>query len=96
MMKRGETNIVRPSWILDSIKQTGVDSGRRRLLLPFEPKHVLRLWVLENKFLTTNSHMFFMNDRSKLDVDQNVDEFGDSFARDIDIEELRKVKSHSL
>ena len=38
--------------------------------------------------------MFFVTEKSKFDIDQNVDKFGDSFARDVSLEELRKVRHH--
>lgn len=40
--------------------------------------------------------MFFVNETSKFDIDQNVDKFGDSFTRDVSLEELSKVRSHDL
>lgn len=38
--------------------------------------------------------MFFVTEKSKFDIDQNVDKFGDSFARDVGLEELRQVRDH--
>lgn len=52
--------------------------------------------MVDNKPLIRNSHMFFVNEKSKFDFDQNVDKFGDSFARDVNVEELRKVRSHHI
>ena len=35
--------------------------------------------------------MFFTLDEDKEDIEHNVDKYGDSFARDVTIEELRTV-----
>ncbi|KAL8832435.1 MAG: hypothetical protein Q9191_000255 [Dirinaria sp. TL-2023a] len=40
LIKRGKTNIIRQSWILDCIAQTEADGNRPRMLLPLEPKHM--------------------------------------------------------
>lgn len=74
LIKRGEVDITRSSWILDCIQQTASDGGRPRMLLPLEPRH-----------------MFFTKEDSKDMIDENVDEYGDSFARDISIDELRSI-----
>ena len=52
--------------------------------------------AVDSKSLTKISHMFFVNDKSKFSIDQNVDKFGDSFARDVSLEELRKVRLHNF
>lgn len=36
--------------------------------------------------------MFFVTDKSKPEVEQSVDKYGDSFTRDVSIDELRKVR----
>ena len=74
LMKRGEVDIVRPSWILDCIQQTESDRGRPRMLLPLEPRH-----------------MFFTKEDSRDMVQSNVDEYGDSFTREVNLEELRNI-----
>lgn len=74
LMKRGELDIVRPSWILDCIQQTESDRGHPRMLLPLEPRH-----------------MFFTREDSKDLIEQNIDEYGDSFARDSSVDELRSI-----
>lgn len=51
---------------------------------------------MDNTPLTRNSHMFFATEKSNFEVDQNVDKFGDSFARDVSVEELRKVRSYDI
>lgn len=71
LQKRDERNIIRPSWLLDCVRQSEIDSGRLNFLLPLEPQHV---------FFTMSS------DAGKFD--DNVDEYGDSHAKDITSEEL--------
>ncbi|KAL4931510.1 DNA ligase (ATP) DNL4 [Aspergillus undulatus] len=40
LQKTGEFDIIRPSWILDCIRQSDIDAGFPDLLLPLEPKHM--------------------------------------------------------
>ncbi|RAH75989.1 DNA ligase [Aspergillus japonicus CBS 114.51] len=40
LQKTGEVDIVRPSWILDCIRQSEIDAGLADLLLPTEPRHM--------------------------------------------------------
>ena len=73
-IKRGESSIVRPSWIFDNIKQAGIDNDRPKLILPHEPQH-----MLHNKR------------ESEAIIQDNVDEYNDSFARDIAFDELKML-----
>lgn len=75
LIKRDERNIVRPSWLYDCVRQGELDLGRPGLLLPFEPVRHLFSTV------TSNGSKF----------DDNVDEFGDSYARDVVPEELLEM-----
>ncbi|KAK4997840.1 DNA ligase (ATP) [Elasticomyces elasticus] len=76
LVKRGERNVIRPSWILDCIAQNEVDArlGRPSLLLPFEPQH-----------------MWFTRAVDEGSFDVNIDEFGDSFARDVITADLNRI-----
>lgn len=40
LTKKNERNVVRPSWLLDCIKQSEIDYGRSSFLVPFEPRHL--------------------------------------------------------
>lgn len=40
LQKSGEQNIIRPSWLIDCVKQNEIDAGLPDLLLPFEPRYV--------------------------------------------------------
>jgi DNA ligase-4 len=72
IIKRGETNIVRPAWLFDAIKQSEIDGPHRsRFLIPFEPVH-----------------MFHLIETSREDIESNVDMYGDSYCRDITPKEL--------
>ncbi|KAI4672813.1 DNA ligase (ATP) [Alternaria triticimaculans] len=74
--KRATNNIVKPVWIQDCIRQNEIDATPLPYLLPFEP----------------NRHMFYLHDDDQLDYENNVDEHGDSYARDVaDVDEMRKL-----
>lgn len=72
--KRDKRNIIRPSWLLDCIKQNELDVGRPTLLLPLEPHHLF--------------HASAENDGK---YDDNVDEYGDSYARDVTPDQLMEL-----
>ncbi|KAF2822293.1 DNA ligase 4 [Ophiobolus disseminans] len=74
--KRETNNIVKPVWITDCIRQNEVDVGTFPYLLPFEP----------------NRHMFYLLDANQLEYEENVDELGDAYARDVaDVHEMRSL-----
>lgn len=74
LTKAGKTNIVRPSWLFDCLKQAEVDAGQPRYLLPFEP-----------------THMFFATSAAQRAISESIDEFGDSYSRDVSIDELVRI-----
>ncbi|XP_077660996.1 DNA ligase (ATP) DNL4 [Aspergillus fumigatus Af293] len=74
LQKRGDVDIIRPSWIIDCVKQNEIDAGLPDFLLPFEPRH-----------------MFFATPGKHDEVASNVDQFGDSYARDTTSEELSDI-----
>ncbi|KAI4151272.1 MAG: hypothetical protein L6R39_002069 [Caloplaca ligustica] len=74
MAKLGEVDIIRPSWILDSIKQAESEKTGPPFHLPLEPRHI-----------------FSTFDGSKQMPGNNVDSYNDSFARDVDIQELQDI-----
>ncbi|KAF2748706.1 DNA ligase 4 [Sporormia fimetaria CBS 119925] len=77
--KRDTCNIVKPVWILDCIRQAEADTASIPYMLPFE----------------ANRHMFHLKEADEGPYEQNVDEYGDSYARDLaDVEELKTVFSH--
>ncbi|KAK3703385.1 DNA ligase (ATP) [Vermiconidia calcicola] len=71
LRKDDKRNLVRPSWLIDCVKQSELDIGRPSFLLPFEPQQL---------FYTAGP------DAGKFD--DNVDEYGDSYAKDVTSEEL--------
>ncbi|CAO2651966.1 Nn.00g002490.m01.CDS01 [Neocucurbitaria sp. VM-36] len=74
--KRGTNNIVKPVWIEDCIQQNEVDVEALPYMLPFEP----------------NRHIFYLHNDDQLDFEANVDDNGDSYARDVtDVDEMRKL-----
>lgn len=74
LAKTGEVDIIRPSWIFDSIKQAQSEESAARSCLPLEPRHI-----------------YYTFDGSKQMPESNVDRYNDSFARDVDAEELRSI-----
>ncbi|KAJ5433091.1 DNA ligase 4 [Penicillium daleae] len=48
IQKSGQTNIVRPSWLIDCVKQNEKDAGLPDLLLPFEPRHMF--FTMEDQY----------------------------------------------
>jgi DNA ligase-4 len=74
--KRDSHNIVKPAWIQDCIRQHEADNGALPYMLPYEP----------------NRHMFYLLGDTQLDYEDNLDEHGDSYARDIaDVDEMRSI-----
>lgn len=76
--KRDTHNIVKPVWLQDCITQHAHDTGALPYLLPYEQ----------------DRHLFYVQDNDQLDFQPNVDEHGDSYARDIaDVHEMRRLLS---
>ncbi|KAH7380321.1 DNA ligase 4 [Phaeosphaeria sp. MPI-PUGE-AT-0046c] len=74
--KRDTNNIVKPVWIQDCIEQNEIDHDGIPYLLPYEP----------------NRHMFYLLGNDQLNYEENVDQNGDSYTRDIaDIDEMRTL-----
>ena len=75
--KGGKHDIIRPVWIYDCLQQarTATDRGLPDLLVPLEPTR----------------HIFHLLDGSRDRVERNVDRYGDSYARDTGVEELRTL-----
>lgn len=78
--KRGEKEIVTPRWVFDCIEQAQRDFSRglvpngQETVVPFEPKR----------------HLFFIPEKMEDAWTHNVDDYGDSFARDTSVDELRE------
>ena len=73
--KRGESNIVRPIWLFDCIEQSRLDTARGlpELIVPLEVER----------------HLFFTALIDEGCLGRNVDNFGDSYARNTTVEELK-------
>lgn len=95
VQKSGQTNIVRPSWLIDCVKQNEKDAGLPDLLLPFEPRYVSKIPQnsIEIMLILMNyyRHMFFTMEDQDEDIKLNVDQFMDSYARDTTVDELKEV-----
>ncbi|EON97104.1 putative dna ligase 4 protein [Phaeoacremonium minimum UCRPA7] len=66
IIKRGERDVIKPKWIIDSINQG--------YPLPFE-----------------KGHLFWATDAMAKIAENNTDQYGDSYARDAEVEELREI-----
>ncbi|KAF9630396.1 DNA ligase ATP-dependent [Lasiodiplodia theobromae] len=85
VMKKNDRSVLRPVWLLDCVKQATTDANIRRaagaadagvFLLPYEGRR----------------HLFHATDNAAIEAEDNVDKWGDSFARDVaDVKELRGV-----
>lgn len=72
IIKRGTTNLIKGAWVLDVLKQAEIDGEERK------------------KFLLPfePDHLFHTIETSTADVLKTIDDYGDSYARDIESKEL--------
>ncbi|KAG0648655.1 Polydeoxyribonucleotide synthase [Hyphodiscus hymeniophilus] len=78
LIKAGQTDIVRATWVFDAVKQSETDGLQmQRLVLPREPNHMLHI-----------------TDGSREQLEANVDEYGDSYARNVTPEELKVIMAN--
>ncbi|KAH8803174.1 DNA ligase I [Xylogone sp. PMI_703] len=75
IMKAGAKNIVKPAWILDAVRQAEIDGMDRGRLI----------------IPFEPAHMFHTTEESRGEIEGNVDEYGDSYTRDVDAAELKKI-----
>jgi DNA ligase 4 len=75
LIKSGHTNVIKPSWILDAVEQAEIDGPTRQ------------------RFLVPfePNHMFYMTPDAREVIEENVDVYGDSYARDVKPLELENV-----
>ena len=76
LCKQDERDVLRPGWVVECVRQGEVDVGRGRRAIILPPEP---------------RHVFFQATASGEDYKGNADEFGDSFAVDVDGERLRTV-----
>lgn len=76
LIKMGKKEIVKPIWLFDCIEQGRRDFARGlpEMVVPYE----------------TERHLFFVPEDLQGTWDSNTDEFGDPYARDTSVEELRE------
>ena len=75
--KRGEKNLIRPIWLFDCIEQAAKDAaaGLEEIVLPYE----------------LNRHLFVAIPEQQEDFENSADQYGDSYARDTTLEELKEL-----
>jgi DNA ligase 4 len=76
LKKNDRRNIVRPSWLLDCVRQAEIDVERSSYLLPYEPQHLFHTKA---------------EDREGNTFDDHVDQYGDSYAQDVTPEGLLQL-----
>jgi DNA ligase 4 len=77
IQKSGQRNIIRPIWIFDCIEQARQDrkTGLPELLIPLE----------------VGRHVFSSGEGQREELEANSDRFGDAYARDTSVTELREL-----
>ncbi|OAA37594.1 DNA ligase, ATP-dependent [Beauveria brongniartii RCEF 3172] len=77
LIKQGDVNIIRPRWIQDCLIQRQVDADAG----------------IADAFLLPyeDAHLFHATDALRHAAAQNTDQYGDSYARDLPLEELRAL-----
>lgn len=77
LIKIGKTSIVKPIWLLDAVEQMEKDAklGGPRYVLPFEK----------------GRHILHITEGDEEEMEGNADQYGDSYARDVNSDELRKI-----
>ncbi|KXG47410.1 Nucleic acid-binding, OB-fold [Penicillium griseofulvum] len=75
LQKSGDQNIIRPSWLIDCVKQNEIDAGLPDLLLPFEPRHMFFMTEDKEEEVAANVDKF-MDSYAR---DTTVDELKEIF-----------------
>jgi len=89
--KEGKLLVVRPLWIIECLEQSKRDVGEERFLLPMEPRLVPSRFFCWMVMLNCGRHMFYTIDDDRELIEQNVDQFGDSYCRDVNASELKEI-----
>ncbi|KAM3510048.1 hypothetical protein MY11210_006054 [Beauveria gryllotalpidicola] len=77
LLKQGDVNIIRPRWIQDCLAQRQADADAG----------VADAFLLPYE----EAHLFHATDALRHAAAQNMDQYGDSYARDLPLEELRAL-----
>ncbi|KAL2075322.1 hypothetical protein VTL71DRAFT_265 [Oculimacula yallundae] len=80
LMAKGERNILKPAWVFDALKQAEADG-------PDRPRYLLPF---------EPNHVYHMLDSSQDDFQNNVDVYGDSYARDTNVDELKVLVDYMI
>jgi DNA ligase-4 len=75
LIKSGHTNVVKSAWVLHVLRQAELDGPGRERYL----------------VPFEPGHMFHMTPDAQESIEGNVDSYGDSYARDMSVDELRKL-----
>ncbi|OQD81483.1 hypothetical protein PENANT_c027G05932 [Penicillium antarcticum] len=77
LQKSGDQNIIRPSWLLDCVKQNERDAGLPDFLLPLEPRHMFFTMKDQEAEIATNVDKY-MDSYAR---DTSVDELREIFSQ---------------
>jgi len=80
LLKKGDMPILKPAWLFDCIEQARKDSALGLSDMPLRPE--------------LDRHIFYSPDDRKEIYEMEADHYGDTFARDTTIEELRKCMNN--
>ena len=91
-IKRGNVDIIRPSWLFDNIKQSEMDRNRPTLTLPFEPKHMLFTRQESQRLIRENADRHqdsYARDASVEELKEILDSLPSKFERDFDVSSFK-------
>ncbi|KAJ5101780.1 Nucleic acid-binding OB-fold-containing protein [Penicillium alfredii] len=100
LQKSGQSNIIRPSWLLDCVSQNTKDAGLPDFLLPFEPRHMF--FVMEDKKdeITGNVDLFMDSYARDTTVDElkdilkQMEQKQEPTNQSLDAHAAQKVEAH--
>lgn len=61
LQKSGDVDIIRPSWLLDCVKQNEVDAGLPDLLLPHEPRFACPCFAVIRMIVLTDIQAYVLH-----------------------------------
>lgn len=91
LKKEGSRNLVRPTWILDCVRQAEADSGLSSLPLPYEPGHILFATAEDHDITTYNVDSYgdsFARDVTQRELEQIFEKMPPQDDEDWDTGEL--------
>lgn len=91
-IKRGDVDIVRPSWLFDNIKQSEMARDRPTLILPFEPRHMLYTRQESQESIQQNVDRYqdsYTRDTSREELKEILDSMPSKYEKRLDISNFK-------